>query len=102
MPYLTTFPFIPPSNFLADIQHLNVDEVGAYILFIVEMWQSDDATLPDDDVVLAKIARTPRDAWRLGTRPRLGHLIQSVENQRVTNPQVYREFHRWRAQSCPL
>ncbi len=46
------------ADFLGDTLHLTDAEVGQYMLLLMAMWRN-GGSLPDDDAVLARIARAP-------------------------------------------
>jgi uncharacterized protein YdaU (DUF1376 family) len=56
--------------YLADTCHLSAEVHGAYMLLLLHMWRMNGATLPDDDVQLARIARMSVVKWRK-IRPQL-------------------------------
>lgn len=49
-------------DYLADTQHLETVQHGAYLLLIAHYWEHEG--LPDDDKQLAKIAGLPLASWR--------------------------------------
>lgn len=50
--------------FMADTSHLGALETGAYMALLMASWRIEDGGLPDDDVMLARMARcTPRE-WK--------------------------------------
>jgi uncharacterized protein YdaU (DUF1376 family) len=49
--------------YLGDTTHLTTFEHGAYLLILMAMWRS-GGELPDDDVRLARVAKTTLDRWR--------------------------------------
>jgi uncharacterized protein YdaU (DUF1376 family) len=57
-------PWIPfyPADYLADTQHLETAQHGAYLLLILHYWTHEG--LPDDDRELARITKLPIHAWR--------------------------------------
>lgn len=52
-----------PGDYLADTSRLSTEGHGAYLLLLMDYYSS-GAPLPDDDVVLANIAKLPITAWR--------------------------------------
>lgn len=60
------FPFLPieVQAFLADTQHLDARESGAYAMLLFHAWLSADCGLPDDDKRLALLARCTTGEWR--------------------------------------
>jgi uncharacterized protein YdaU (DUF1376 family) len=49
-------------DYLADTQHLDTAQHGAYLLLIMHYWSNEG--LPDDDKLLAKITKLPVHSWR--------------------------------------
>jgi uncharacterized protein YdaU (DUF1376 family) len=51
-------PYMPlfPADFLADTLHLSAAEIGQYMLILMAMWRN-GGYLPDDDAMLARVAR---------------------------------------------
>jgi hypothetical protein len=48
-------------NYLADTGHLTAAEHGAYMLLIMTYWR--DGGLPEDERLIARIARLSKDEW---------------------------------------
>lgn len=48
-------------NYLSDTGHLTAAEHGAYMLLIMTYWR--DGRLPDDERLIARIARLSKDQW---------------------------------------
>lgn len=61
-------PWMPlyVGDYLADTAHLNAAESGVYLHLLMHYWLNEG--LPDDDNLLARIARMPLNQWRK-TRP---------------------------------
>lgn len=50
------------SDFLGDTQHLSAEEVGAYLLLLMTMWQR-DGKLPMNEKTLSRVARIAPEQW---------------------------------------
>lgn len=50
------------ADYLADTGRLTTEQHGAYLLLIMDYWRN--GSLPDDDSVLAQVARLPADKWK--------------------------------------
>lgn len=57
-------PFMPLywGDYLADTQHLETVQHGAYLLLIAHYWMNEN--LPDSDSELARITKLPVKSWR--------------------------------------
>lgn len=62
---MADYPFLPMTvpAFLADTQHLDARETGAYVSLIFFAWLSRECGLPDDDKKLARMARCSLREW---------------------------------------
>ncbi|ALJ14103.1 DUF1376 domain-containing protein [Sphingopyxis macrogoltabida] len=63
---MAEFPALPlfTDAYLGDTTHLTTFEHGAYLLLLIVSWRTPGCRLPDDDVLLARYARTPLGKWR--------------------------------------
>jgi len=62
--FMAALPYIQLyiADYLADTMHLSATEHGAYLLLIMNYWQTGKPLLNDDDI-LSKITRTDKDEW---------------------------------------
>ncbi|MBZ9756399.1 DUF1376 domain-containing protein [Mesorhizobium sp. ESP6-5] len=51
------------SDFIGDTLQLSTEQIGAYMLLLMAMWNA-GGSLPDDDARLARVARLPLKRWR--------------------------------------
>lgn len=60
------YPYMPlwTDAFVADTQHLDARETGAYLLLIMAAWRRPNCDLPDDDRFLARLARLEQAEWQ--------------------------------------
>lgn len=63
---MAEFPFLPIDvrAFMADTQHLDARETGAYAALLFHAWLAADNGLPDDDKRLCMLARCTPSEWR--------------------------------------
>ena len=63
---MAEFPFLPVDvrAFMADTQHLDARETGAYAALLFHAWLAADNGLPDDDKRLCMLARCTPAEWR--------------------------------------
>jgi uncharacterized protein YdaU (DUF1376 family) len=76
--------------FQRDTQHLEADEVGAYMLILMAMWTRETCDFPDDDTRLARVSRVSTRLWK----SRIGPVIReffSVENGTVFSKRLREE-----------
>ena len=57
--------------FQRDTQHLEADEVGAYLLILMAMWTRESCDFPDDDTRLARVSRVSIRLWKSRIGPTL-------------------------------
>lgn len=62
---MADFPALPlwTDAYLADTRHLSTLEHGAYLLLLIEAWRRPSCSLPDNDVMLARLAGLSADDW---------------------------------------
>lgn len=70
MSHAPIMPFYTDA-YLADTHHLNAECQGAYLLLLLHTWRCNGAPPPDDDRILARIARVPPARWKRSVRPQL-------------------------------
>jgi len=75
LPYLQLYP----ADYLADTAHLNAAQHGAYLLLIMNYWQT-GAPLKDSNVRLANVARMSREEW-LETRELLEEFFEIKDGE---------------------
>lgn len=51
------------SDFVGDTLHLSTEQIGAYMLLLMAMWNA-GGRLPDDDAKLARVVRLSVKKWR--------------------------------------
>jgi uncharacterized protein YdaU (DUF1376 family) len=66
-------PFLV-DKYLADTEHLSLEEHGAYCLLLFRMWQR-GGNLPDNDVDLARLLGVSKFSWK-GLKIRLGNFFE--------------------------
>lgn len=62
---MADYPALPlwTDRYFADTRHLSRDEHGAYLLLLMEAWRRPRCSLPDDDVLLARLTCSTPDEW---------------------------------------
>jgi uncharacterized protein YdaU (DUF1376 family) len=66
------YPALPiwTDAYLSDTRHLGAIEHGAYLLLLMEAWRRPNCDLPDDDLLLSRLAMLSTDEWA-----RVKHII---------------------------
>lgn len=70
--------------FQRDTQHLEADEVGAYMLILMAMWTRVDCDFPDDDRRLAKVSRVSTRLWKSRIGPVLRDFFKSQNGSLIS------------------
>lgn len=62
---MAEYPALPlfTDAFISDTTHLTAAQTGAYIMLLFHAWRARDCALPDDDRILARMARMDGRAW---------------------------------------
>lgn len=84
------------SDFIGDTLHLSTEQVGAYLLLLMAMWNA-GGSLPNDDVKLARVARLSLKKWRAVA----GDLLPffEVENDRIAHGRLTKELQKSESKS---
>lgn len=58
-------PYMPfwVDDYHRDTRHLTTEQHGAYLLLLMAAWEAPSNSLPDDDDILAGIAKVPAAKW---------------------------------------
>ena len=80
---MAQFPLFPlwTDAYLGDTGHLTTIEHGAYLLILIAMWRAPTTDLPDDDLMLARIAKMAPAKWH-----KIAPIIRAfcvIENRRL-------------------
>lgn len=80
---MATLPYMQlyVADYLADTMHLDATEHGAYLLLLMNYWQT-EKPLPDDDRKLARIARTTDEQW-LNVRSTIVEFFDNIDGTLV-------------------
>ncbi|MEP5728470.1 MAG: DUF1376 domain-containing protein [Sulfitobacter sp.] len=83
--------------FQRDTQHLQADEVGAYMLILMAMWTRETCDFPDDDSRLARISRVSVRLWKSRIGPIIREFLQAADgaifSKRLREEATYVERH---------
>jgi uncharacterized protein YdaU (DUF1376 family) len=69
------------SDFIGDTLHLSTEQIGAYMLLLMAMWNA-DGSLPNDDAKLARVVRMSVKKWRSISDDLLSFFVISDETIR--------------------
>ena len=73
--------------FQRDTQHLEADEVGAYMLILMAMWTRETCDFPHDETRLARVSRVSTRLWKSRIGPALMPFF-TVENCSVMSKRL--------------
>ncbi|OBQ73350.1 YdaU family protein [Mesorhizobium erdmanii] len=79
------------SDFVGDTLQLSTEQIGAYMLILMAMWNA-GGRLPDDDAKLARVARMSLKRWRALS----GDLLTFFEREagEIGHKRLTRELHK--------
>jgi uncharacterized protein YdaU (DUF1376 family) len=88
-------PFMPLAigDFLAEVQALTTEAVGAYTFILIHMWNT-GAELPNDNRVLAGCTRLSIRRWKV-VKPSVWHLFIETGDppgSRITHDRLRKEY----------
>lgn len=90
MSKLPSMPFLV-ERYIADTRHLSLEEHGAYLLLLFNMWQR-EGFLPDIDADNARLLSVPIKHW-LKLKERLAPFL-IAENGRLTQNRLQHQWNR--------
>lgn len=83
--------------FQRDTQHLEADEVGAYMLILMAMWTRESCDLPDNNTRLARVSRVSLRLWKSRVGPVIREFLTAdngfVISQRLRKEAGFVERH---------
>ena len=84
------------SDFVGDTLQLSTEQIGAYMLILMAMWNA-GGRLPDDDAKLARVARLSLKRWRAIS----GDLLTFFEREsgEIGHKRLTRELHKAQGKS---
>ncbi|BCG71963.1 hypothetical protein MesoLj113a_31210 [Mesorhizobium sp. 113-1-2] len=84
------------SDFVGDTLQLSTEQIGAYMLILMAMWNA-GGRLPDDDAKLARVARLSLKRWRAIS----GDLLTFFEREsgEIGHKRLTRELHKAQVKS---
>ena len=85
------------SDFVGDTMHLSVEQVGAYLLLLMAMWNA-DGTLPNSEAKLARIAKSSVETWREMWADLAPYF--EVEGDKITHGRLAKELAKFARKSA--
>ncbi|PBB22265.1 hypothetical protein CK228_22280 [Mesorhizobium sp. WSM4312] len=84
------------SDFVGDTLQLSTEQIGAYMLILMAMWNA-GGRLPDDDAKLARVARLSLKRWRAISADLLGFFERQAGE--IGHKRLTRELHKAQVKS---
>lgn len=84
------------SDFIGDTLHLSPEQVGAYLLLLMAMWNA-DGKLPNNEAKLARIARMSLKKWRAAAPDLMPFFEQ--EKDHISHGRLTKELQKSERQS---
>lgn len=90
---MAEFPALPlfTDAFISDTTHLNAQQTGAYLMLLMAAWRSPDCMLPDDDKLLARMARMDGRSWAANKETIMGFWKRDSETQKWYQRRLFDE-----------
>ena len=79
------------SDFVGDTLSLSTEQIGAYLLLLIALWNG-DGTLPADDAKLARITRLSLKKWRSAAAELMPFF--DVDQGRITHSRLTKELQK--------
>lgn len=87
LPYFRFYP----TDYEADTTHLTTEEDGAYFRLLRLCWRTPGCSLPNDHEWIRRRVRATEEEYERAYEPVLEEFFR-VENRRVMNPRLHREY----------
>lgn len=103
---MKTYPYMPFffQDWFADprVQSLTYEEQGVYVALLGRLWESDDASLPDDDLYLSRILRVSKKKWKQIRSVLIDGptAVISVDSGRLIQKRLTKEYQQVRSLSA--
>lgn len=103
---MKTYPYMPFffQDWFADprVQSLTYEEQGVYVALLGRLWESDDASLPDDDLYLSRILRVSKKKWKQMRSVLIDGptAVISVDSGRLIQKRLTKEYQQVRSLSA--